>query len=221
VKRIEYDLRANWKLIFENLFGVLSLSRGASCALEKLTPYDSAEKRPVRRTFSLGGFYADHKRQQFDDERQCLRALGPWATFRADDHHRVFYYFPFFPNMLLSMPPGTTSWCISSGRSLRNGRSSFVIGFFSSGGVRSRRFSSERRRRILGYDQSAGLARMRVKPSKALPPRAYRPGPYSPPGNYFQRDGIESTCVTWSEVESRILEFRTFDIQGPRRSMCA
>src|SRR5437868_2428881 len=53
-KRIEYDVRANWKLIFEN-YSECYHCPGVHPALSKLTPYDSAENDLSEGPF-LGGF---------------------------------------------------------------------------------------------------------------------------------------------------------------------
>src|SRR5947207_6349146 len=53
-KRIEYDVRANWKLMFEN-YSECYHCPGVHPALSKLTPYDSAENDLAEGPF-LGGF---------------------------------------------------------------------------------------------------------------------------------------------------------------------
>jgi Rieske 2Fe-2S family protein len=99
-RRIEYAVRANWKLIFENY------SECYHCplvhpALSKLTPYDSAENDLSEGPF-LGGFMPITKGQSLTmSGNACAPAVG---DIKADDHHRVFYY-SIFPNMLLSMHP--------------------------------------------------------------------------------------------------------------------
>jgi phenylpropionate dioxygenase-like ring-hydroxylating dioxygenase large terminal subunit len=99
-RRIEYDVRANWKLIFENY------SECYHCplvhpALSKLTPYDSAENDLTEGPF-LGGFMPITKGQSLTmSGNACALPVG---DIKAEDHHRVFYY-SIFPNMLLSMHP--------------------------------------------------------------------------------------------------------------------
>jgi len=99
-RRIEYDVRANWKLIFENY------SECYHCplvhpALSKLTPYDSAENDLVEGPF-LGGFMPITRGNSLTmSGNACALPVG---DIQADDHHRVFYY-SIFPNMLLSMHP--------------------------------------------------------------------------------------------------------------------
>ena len=99
-RRIEYDVRANWKLIFENY------SECYHCplihpALSKLTPYDSAENDLCQGPF-LGGFMRITKGESLTmSGKTCALPVG---DVRSDDLHRVFYY-SIFPNMLLSMHP--------------------------------------------------------------------------------------------------------------------
>ena len=98
-KRIEYDVRANWKLIFENY------SECYHCplvhpALSKLTPYDSAENDLSEGPF-LGGFMPITKGSLTMSGNACALPVG---DIKAEDHHRVFYY-SIFPNLLLSMHP--------------------------------------------------------------------------------------------------------------------
>ena len=70
-KRIEYHVRANWKLIFEN-YSECYHCPGVHPALSKLTPYDTAENDLAEGPF-LGGFMPINERPQPDHERQCLR----------------------------------------------------------------------------------------------------------------------------------------------------
>ena len=99
-RRIEYDVRANWKLIFENY------SECYHCplvhpALSKLTPYDSAENDLCEGPF-LGGFMPITKGHSLTmTGHACALPVG---DIKSEDHHRVFYY-SIFPNMLLSMHP--------------------------------------------------------------------------------------------------------------------
>jgi glycine betaine catabolism A len=99
-RRIEYDVRANWKLIFENY------SECYHCplvhpTLSKLTPYDSAENDLCEGPF-LGGFMPVTRGHSLTmSGNACAMPVG---NIKAEDHHRVFYY-SIFPNMLLSMHP--------------------------------------------------------------------------------------------------------------------
>jgi len=98
-RQIEYDVRANWKLIFENY------SECYHCplvhpTLSKLTPYDAAENDLFEGPF-LGGFMPITKGSLTMSGNACALPVG---DIRAEDHHRVFYY-SIFPNMLLSLHP--------------------------------------------------------------------------------------------------------------------
>ena len=99
-KRIEYEVRANWKLIFEN-YSECYHCPGVHPALSKLTPYDSAENDLCEGPF-LGGFMRIAKGNSLTmTGNSCALPVG---DIKAEDHNRVFYY-SIFPNMLLSMHP--------------------------------------------------------------------------------------------------------------------
>jgi Rieske 2Fe-2S family protein len=98
--RIDYDVRANWKLIFENY------SECYHCplvhpALSKVSPYDSAENDLCEGPF-LGGFMSIAKGASLTmSGNACARSVG---QIPSEDQPRVFYY-AIFPNMLLSLHP--------------------------------------------------------------------------------------------------------------------
>ncbi|MEY2499084.1 MAG: glycine betaine catabolism [Verrucomicrobiota bacterium] len=102
-RRIEYDVRANWKLIFEN-YSECYHCPGVHPMLSKVSPYDSAENDLTEGPF-LGGFMKINK-------GKSLTMSGNACALRIDHEHdheqegeeRVFYY-SIFPNMLLSMHP--------------------------------------------------------------------------------------------------------------------
>ncbi len=99
-KRIEYDVRANWKLIFEN-YSECYHCPGVHPMLSKVSPYDSAENDLTEGPF-LGGFMKITKGASLTMTGQvCARPVG---DIKAGDHERVFYY-SIFPNMLLSLHP--------------------------------------------------------------------------------------------------------------------
>ena len=99
-KRIEYDVRANWKLIFEN-YSECYHCPGVHPALSKLTPYDSAENDLSEGPF-LGGFMRITKGKSLSmSGNACALPVG---DIKAENHARVFYY-SIFPNMLLSLHP--------------------------------------------------------------------------------------------------------------------
>src|SRR5881397_2126647 len=99
-KRIEYDVHANWKLIFEN-YSECYHCPGVHPALSKLTPYDSAENDLCEGPF-LGGFMKINKSKSLTMSGNAC--ASPVGDMDAEDFHRVFYY-SIFPNMLLSLHP--------------------------------------------------------------------------------------------------------------------
>ncbi len=99
-KRITYDVRANWKLIFEN-YSECYHCPGVHPALAKVSPYDSAENDLVEGPF-LGGFMRIAKGHSLTvSGNACARPVGDHID---GDEARVFYY-SIFPNLLLSMHP--------------------------------------------------------------------------------------------------------------------
>jgi len=98
-KQIEYEVRANWKLIFQNY------SECYHCplvhpGLAKLSPYDAAEN-DLSQGPLLGGFMPLLKGSLTTSGNHCAPLLG---NLPAEDRRRVFYY-SLFPNMLLSIHP--------------------------------------------------------------------------------------------------------------------
>ena len=99
-KRVTYDVRANWKLIFEN-YSECYHCPGVHPMLSKVSPYDSAENDLCEGRF-LGGFMAIAEGASLTmSGNRCALPVG---DIKAEDHARVFYY-SIFPNMLLSMHP--------------------------------------------------------------------------------------------------------------------
>jgi Rieske 2Fe-2S family protein len=99
-KRIEYDVRANWKLIFQN-YSECYHCLGVHPELSKISPYDSAENDLTEGPF-LGGFMriAINKSLTISGNA-CAFPVG---NFGDEDFRFVFYY-SIFPNMLLSLHP--------------------------------------------------------------------------------------------------------------------
>ncbi len=99
-KRIDYDVQANWKLIFEN-YSECYHCPGVHPLLSKVSPYDSAENDLTEGPF-LGGFMKIAKGASLTmSGKACALPLG---NTQAQDFSRVFYY-SIFPNMLLSLHP--------------------------------------------------------------------------------------------------------------------
>jgi Rieske 2Fe-2S family protein len=97
-KQIEYDVQANWKLIFEN-YSECYHCPGVHPALTKLSPSDSAENDLTEGPF-LGGFMRITKGNSLTmSGKSCALSVGDFRDFQ-----RIFYY-SIFPNMLLSLHP--------------------------------------------------------------------------------------------------------------------
>ena len=105
-KRIEYDVRANWKLMFEN-YSECYHCPGVHPMLAKVSPYDSAENDLSEGPF-LGGFMKINKGAGLTmSGKACALPVGGIKRAdeeEADDDGLVFYY-SIFPNMLLSLHP--------------------------------------------------------------------------------------------------------------------
>ncbi len=99
-KRIEYDVHANWKLMFQN-YSECYHCLGVHPELSKISPYDSAENDLTDGPF-LGGFMriATGKSLTMSGNACAL----PVGNFGDQDFRLVFYY-SIFPNMLLSLHP--------------------------------------------------------------------------------------------------------------------
>jgi phenylpropionate dioxygenase-like ring-hydroxylating dioxygenase large terminal subunit len=97
-KRIEYDVRANWKLIFEN-YSECYHCPGVHPQLQKVSPYDSAEN-DLREGPFLGGF------MKINPGKSLTMGGNACAAFvgKIENLQQVFYY-SIFPNMLLSLHP--------------------------------------------------------------------------------------------------------------------
>jgi Rieske 2Fe-2S family protein len=104
--RVEYNVKANWKLMFEN-YSECYHCPGVHPMLSKISPYDSAENDLTEGPF-LGGFMKINQGKSLTMSGQAC-AL-PIDHEREQEHEndksgeRVFYY-SVFPNMLLSMHP--------------------------------------------------------------------------------------------------------------------
>jgi phenylpropionate dioxygenase-like ring-hydroxylating dioxygenase large terminal subunit len=109
VQRVEYDVRANWKLMFEN-YSECYHCPGVHPMLSKVSPYDSAENDLTEGPF-LGGFMRINKGKSLtmSGEACALRIDHPpspsyGAAGEQEGKDRAFYY-SIFPNMLLSVHP--------------------------------------------------------------------------------------------------------------------
>jgi phenylpropionate dioxygenase-like ring-hydroxylating dioxygenase large terminal subunit len=102
-KRIEYDVQANWKLMFEN-YSECYHCPGVHPMLSKVSPYDSAENDLAEGPF-LGGFMSINKGKSLTMSGDaCAFPVKQEEEEGEEEKQRVFYY-SIFPNMLLSMHP--------------------------------------------------------------------------------------------------------------------
>lgn len=97
-KRVEYDVKANWKLMFEN-YSECYHCPGVHPQLQKVSPYDSAEN-DLREGPFLGGF------MKINPGKSLTMSGNVCAAFvgKIENLQQVFYY-SIFPNMLLSLHP--------------------------------------------------------------------------------------------------------------------
>jgi Rieske 2Fe-2S family protein len=99
-RRINYEIGANWKLIFQN-YSECYHCPGVHPALANISPFDSAENDLCEGPF-LGGFMRmDKGRSLTMSGNSCARPVG---EIRSEDQSRIFYY-SIFPNLLLSLHP--------------------------------------------------------------------------------------------------------------------
>jgi glycine betaine catabolism A len=97
-QRIEYNVRANWKLMFEN-YSECYHCPGVHPQLQKISPYDSAENDLHDGPF-LGGFMKINPGKSLTvSGNACAAFVG-----KIENLQQVFYY-SIFPNMLLSLHP--------------------------------------------------------------------------------------------------------------------
>src|SRR5512147_1582531 len=115
-RTIEYDVAANWKLIFQN-YSECYHCASVHPSLARLTPPTSGENDLVDGPF-LGGFMVLNAGNE--SLTMSGRACGaPVGDIPPDDLRRVYYY-SIFPNLLLSLHPdyvmAHTLWPQGAGR---------------------------------------------------------------------------------------------------------
>ena len=99
-KRSEYEVRANWKLMFQN-YSECYHCLGVHPELSKISPYDSAENDLTEGAF-LGGFMRINKDKSLTmSGNACALPVGDFG----DEDFRLVFYYSIFPNMLLSLHP--------------------------------------------------------------------------------------------------------------------
>jgi Rieske 2Fe-2S family protein len=97
-KRVEYDIRANWKLMFEN-YSECYHCPGMHPQLQKVSPYDSAENDLTKGPFLGGSMKINKGKSLTMSGNACALPVG-----KIENLQQVFYY-SIFPNMLLSLHP--------------------------------------------------------------------------------------------------------------------
>lgn len=179
-RRIEYDVAANWKLIFQNYSECLHCPV-IHPGLAKLTPYTSGANDLIDGPY-LGGYMVIT--QDGGSLTLSGRACGaPVGALPAEDLSRVYFY-SIFPNLLLSLHPDYvmfhTLWPDGPGRThitcewLFHPDSFTQPGFDPDDAVRFWDMTNRQDWHICELSH-AGIAS-----------RAYEPGPYSP------REGISA-----------------------------
>lgn len=101
IRRIEYDVKANWKLVLQNYNECLHCPT-IHPMLAKVLPYTSGANDLTEGPF-LGGYM--EIAQPNESATVSGRVCGPLVgDLSGDDLHRAYYY-SLFPNMMLSMHP--------------------------------------------------------------------------------------------------------------------
>jgi glycine betaine catabolism A len=101
-RRIDYDVQANWKLLFQNYSECYHCSP-VHPALVKLSPATSGENDLFDGPF-LGGFMVIN--DDVGSMTMSGRSCGVPVSSQLEEHdHRRVYYYSIFPNLLLSLHP--------------------------------------------------------------------------------------------------------------------
>jgi Rieske 2Fe-2S family protein len=179
-RRTNYDVRANWKLVFQNFSECLHCPV-IHPGLAKLTPYTSGENDLFEGPY-LGGYMVITA--PGGSLTRSGRACGPAVgDLPAEDQHRVYFY-SLFPNMLLSLHPDYvmfhTLWPEASDRTHITCEWLFHPDAFGQPGFAPEdavSFWDETNRQDWSICERSQLG---------IASRAYQPGPYSP------REGISA-----------------------------
>jgi Rieske 2Fe-2S family protein len=176
--RIDYDVRANWKLVFQNYSECLHCPV-IHPGLAKLTPYTSGENDLFEGPY-LGGYMVITAPggSLTLSGRACGPAVG---DLPAEDRNRVYFY-TIFPNLLLSLHPDYvmfhTLWPAAPDRTHITCEWLFHADAFGQPGFDPQDavgFWDETNRQDWNICERSQLG---------VSSRAYEPGPYSP------REGI-------------------------------
>ncbi len=100
--RVQYDVRANWKLVFQNYSECLHCPM-IHPELSNVLPYQSGANDLTEGSF-LGGYMeiTSPNESATMTGRACGRLLGPDVV---DENARRAYYYTLMPNLLLSLHP--------------------------------------------------------------------------------------------------------------------
>ena len=172
-RRISYDVKANWKFIFQN-YNECYHCPPVHPQLARISPFDSGENDLVQGAF-IGGFMTIEGADSLTySGRTC--AL-PVDELPEADRHRVYYY-SIAPNMLLSLHPDYvmfhTIWPQAPGQTLIHcewlfhPEASLQTDFRPGDGID---FWDETNRQDWHMCELS---------QKGVASRAYQPGPYSP-----------------------------------------
>jgi Rieske 2Fe-2S family protein len=174
-RRIEYDVQANWKLLFQNYSECYHCSP-VHPALVKLSPATSGENDLIDGPF-LGGFMTIN--ESAGSMTMSGRACGAPVSraLNADDHRRVYYY-SIFPNMLLSLHPDYVMfhalWPVGPQRTM------ITCGWmFHEDTLRDPQFDTDDGVKFWDMTNRQDWHICEESQRGVLSP-AYRPGPYSP-----------------------------------------
>ena len=193
-KRIEYDVKANWKLMFEN-YSECYHCPGVHPMLSKVSPYDSAENDLAEGPF-LGGFMKINKGKSLtmSGNACALMIRADEDKEREEGRGRVFYY-SIFPSMLLSMHPEYVMvhqlWPQSPERTLIR-----CDWFFHPEAFNRPDFKPEDAIEFWDMTNKQDWHVCELS-QQGIASRAYRPGPYSP---------RESIPAAWDEYYLRQME---------------
>src|SRR5260370_15662146 len=103
-RRIEYDVHANWKLMFEN-YSECYRCPGVHPMLSKVSPYDSAENDLAEGPF-LGGFMKINKSKSLTMSGDaCAFGIPDKAEEGEEERGARGFYYSIFSNMPLSLHP--------------------------------------------------------------------------------------------------------------------
>ncbi len=99
-RRISYDLKANWKFIFQN-YNECYHCPPVHPQLARISPSDSGENDLIGGRFIGGFMLIDGAASLTLSGQTCALPVG---ELKPEDHQRVYYY-SLSPNMLLSLHP--------------------------------------------------------------------------------------------------------------------